>query len=487
MFFFDIDGHADEPHVAKALAALKKRASLFRVLGFIPARRVVTAPGELALDWVRTLAPYVPGKPIEELSASSASPTSSSWRRTRTRSGPARWRSRPCNARSTDTWLYPDGSGHQLKHKLAKKLGVDVNQITLGNGSNDVLVLLAEAFLAPGLEAVYSQYGFAVYPIAIQATGAKGVCVPALPEDSAMPLGHDLGAMARAITPRTRVVFVANPNNPTGTWVPTHASWKLSSPRCRAHVVLALDEAYFEYSGGLPLQNGIEWLSRYPNLVVFRTFSKAYGLAGVRVGYSISHPSVADMLNRVRQPFNVSAVGLAGAAAALDDPTHVAAAVDVAIAERARVSARLAQAGTRVVPSAGNFLLLHAGPEARARFESLLRKGIIVRPVGNYGLAEHLRVTLGTRAQNDRFLSAWEASRDGLGTHRHHRRTFELGQGHHQPYRRRARRLEPARQRRPVSAGGARRHSTESRPRRRGGARGRGALDARGIRLGGSG
>jgi histidinol-phosphate aminotransferase len=175
------------------------------------------------------------------------------------------------------------------------------------------------------------------------------------------------------------------------------------------HVVVALDEAYFEYTAGMSLQNGIEWLDRQPNLVVFRTFSKAYGLAGVRVGYAVSHPSIADMLNRVRQAFNVSAVGLAGAAAALDDPTHVAASVNVAIAERARVGARLAGRGTRVIPSAGNFLLLHAGADARGRYESLLRKGVIVRPVGNYQLPEHLRVPLGTIEQNDRFLSAWEA------------------------------------------------------------------------------
>lgn len=363
----------------------------------------MTTPGELALDWVRTLAPYVPGKPIEELERELGVSNIIKLASNENPFGPSPLALEAMQRALTDTWLYPDGGGHQLKQKLAMKLGVDVGQITLGNGSNDVLVLLAEAFLAPGLEAVYSQYGFAVYPIAIQATGAKGVCVPA-----SMELGHDLAAMARAITSRTRIVFVANPNNPTGTWVDAREleAFIAALPR---HVVLALDEAYFEYSGGLPLQNGIEWLSRYPNLVVFRTFSKAYGLAGVRVGYSISHPSVADMLNRVRQPFNVSAVGLAGAAAALDDPAHVAAAVNVAIAERARVSAQLAKAGTRVVPSAGNFLLLHVGPEARARFESLLRKGIIVRPVGNYGLAEHLRVTLGTREQNDRFLSAWEA------------------------------------------------------------------------------
>jgi len=365
-------------------------------------------PGELALDCVRSLSPYVPGKPIEELQrelklndiiklASNENPF-----------GPSPLALAAMQGALAETWLYPDGSGHQLKNKLAAKLGLGTGQITLGNGSNDLLVLLAEAFLKPGLEAVYSQYAFAVYPIAIQATGASGVMVAANAADSAMPLGHDLDAMARAITPRTRIVFIANPNNPTGTWVPAR-QLKAFIAALPAHALVALDEAYFEYSGGLDLQNGIDWLEEFPNLVVLRTFSKAYGLAGVRVGYSLSHPSVADMLNRVRQAFNVSVVGLAGACAALDDPDHVATAVKVAVAERARVAARLEKSGTRVLPSAGNFLLLHVGAGARARFDALLRRGIIVRPLGNYGLPEHLRVTLGTVVQNDRFLAAWEA------------------------------------------------------------------------------
>jgi histidinol-phosphate aminotransferase len=234
------------------------------------------------------------------------------------------------------------------------------------------------------------------------------VVTPANPLNSAMPLGHDLNAMARAITPRTRIVFIANPNNPTGTWVPARElrHFIASVP---AHVLVALDEAYFEYTGGLDLQDGVEWLREFPNLVVFRTFSKAYGLAGVRVGYALSHPSVADILNRVRQAFNVSVVGLAGAAAALDDTEHMSASVKVAVAERTRVTARLAQLGTMVLPSAGNFLLVHAGADAKGRSDALLRHGIIVRPLGNYGLTEHLRITLGTPEQNDRFLKAWEA------------------------------------------------------------------------------
>lgn len=370
-------------------------------------------PGQLAVDNVRSLSPYVPGKPIEELQrelgltdiiklASNENPYGASPRALEA-----------MRHAVADTWLYPDGSGYVLKAKLAARLRVDPNQITLGNGSNDVLVLLAEAFLQPGLDSVLSQYAFVAYPIAIQAAGATAVVTPATPADSAMPLGHDLEAMARAITPRTRLVFIANPNNPTGTWVPA-ARLREFIARVPTHALVVLDEAYFEYrfdekGGVLEVQDGIPWIAEFPNLVIVRTFSKAYGLAGVRVGYAVSHPSVADMLNRVRQAFNVSVIGLAGAAAALDDIAHLEAAVNVAVSERARVAECLARLGTPVLPSAGNFLLLHAGANARERFDRLLRQGIIVRPVGNYGLPEHLRVTLGTPDQNDRFLRAWEA------------------------------------------------------------------------------
>jgi len=365
-------------------------------------------PGGLAVDNVRTLAPYVPGKPIEELERELGIRNIIKLASNENPFGPSPAAIEAMQRAVADTWLYPDGSGHVLRHKLAAKLGVAPNQITLGNGSNDALVLLAEAFLRPGLEAVYSQYAFAVYPIAIQATGATGVAVPALGNDTAMPLGHDLAAIARAVNERTRVVFIANPNNPTGTWVAA-AELEAFIASLPAHVIVALDEAYFEYTVGLPLQNGIGWLEKYPNLVVFRTFSKAYGLAGVRVGYAVSHPAVADMLNRVRQAFNVSTVGLAGAAAALDDALHVSAAVNVAIAERARVSAKLLAGGNRAIPSAGNFLLVHVGPKARQKYEGLLRQGVIVRPVANYQLPEHLRITLGTVGQNDRFLDAWDS------------------------------------------------------------------------------
>ncbi|HEX6637097.1 MAG TPA: histidinol-phosphate transaminase [Steroidobacteraceae bacterium] len=369
---------------------------------------ITPEPGQLAVENVRSLSPYVPGKPIEELQRELGLSDIIKLASNENPYGPSPAALDAMRRALENTWLYPDGSGHGLKQKLAATLGVTPAQITLGNGSNDVLVLLAEAFLKPGLEAIHSQYAFAVYPIAIQAVGATAVVTPATPPDSAMPLGHDLAAMARAITPRTRLVFIANPNNPTGTWVPAKALREFIA-RVPAHALVVLDEAYFEYRGDIDIQDGVAWLAEFPNLVVVRTFSKAYGLAGVRVGYAVSHPSVADMLNRVRQAFNVSVVGLAGAAAALDDAEHLRKAVDVAITERTRVAARLTAGGTRVVPSAGNFLLLHAGADARPRFDQLLRRGIIVRPVANYLLPEHLRVTLGTPEQNDRFLTAWQA------------------------------------------------------------------------------
>jgi histidinol-phosphate aminotransferase len=368
----------------------------------------LTDPGQLAVENVRSLSPYVPGKPIEELQRELGLTDIIKLASNENPYGPSPQALAAMQRALAEAWLYPDGSGHVLKAKLAAKLRLDVAQITLGNGSNDLLVLLAEAFLRPGLEAIYSQYAFAVYPIAVQATGATGVIAAANPASSPMPLGHDLDAMLRAITSRTRIVFIANPNNPTGTWVPKEALQAFIAA-VPAQVLVALDEAYFEYTGGLGLQDGVEWLDEFPNLVVLRTFSKAYGLAGVRVGYALSHPSVAGMLNRVRQAFNVSVVGLAGAAAALDDPEHVANAVKVAAAERKRVAARLEEAGMRVLPSAGNFLLIHAGAGAREKFDALLRRGVIVRPLGNYGLPEHLRVTLGTPEQNDRFLKSWEA------------------------------------------------------------------------------
>ena len=362
-------------------------------------------PAKLAPAGVRTLAPYIPGKPIEELEreygignsiklASNENPLGS---------GP---RALEAIAQaSRQIGLYPDGSGFKLKQALARKLGCETACITLGNGSNDVLVLLAEAFLSPQIEAVYSQYTFAVYPIAVQATGATARVAPANPPGHAMPFGHDLHAMAGLINERTRLVFVANPNNPTGTWVAAGELRRFiaSVPE---QTLVVVDEAYIEYASEPAFPDASRWLREFPNLVVTRTFSKAYGLAGLRVGYALSHPAVADILNRVRQPFNVNSIALAAALAALEDTEHLQRSMQTNRAGMAQLRAGFDALGIRHVPSVGNFVLIDCGRPAPAVYEAMLRQGVIVRPVGNYQLPDHLRITIGTREQNERMLAA---------------------------------------------------------------------------------
>lgn len=371
-------------------------------------------PSPLAAASVRTLAPYVPGKPIEELEreygisdviklASNENPLGP---------GPL---ARAAIARAvTDVGLYPDGGGFALKQALAHKHGCAPDCITLGNGSNDILVLLAETFLTPEVEAVYSQYAFAVYPIAVQATGAVARVAPALPEGHPMALGHDLDAMAKLVNERTRIVFVANPNNPTGTWV-EGAALKRFVASLPPTTIAVIDEAYIEYAaqeyaqeytqhGGFP--DASQWLSEFANLVVVRTFSKAYGLAGLRVGYSLSRPAIAALINRVRQAFNVNSIALSAATAALDDVDHLRRSAALNSQGMKQLETGLDQIGVRRYPSRGNFILIDCGRPAGPVYESMLRQGVIVRPVGNYQLPTHLRLTIGTPAQNERMLDA---------------------------------------------------------------------------------
>lgn len=364
-----------------------------------------SSPARLASDAVRDLAPYVIGKPMSEVErelgitdivklASNENPL-----------GPSPLALAAMRRALEDVWLYPDGNGHALKSALARVHGVAPEQITLGNGSNDLLVLLAEAFLTARHSAVISQYAFAIYGIAIQATGARTITVPAHAEGSAMPFGHDLDAMLAAIDAETRLVYVANPNNPTGTWNDAGAIRRFLD-RTPQSCIVVLDEAYFEYSRQRGCPNGIELVARHPNLVVLRTFSKAHALAGVRVGFGVSHPDVADILNRVRQPFNVSLVGLAGAEAALGDAGQAARAVQLAEEGARQLGAALPRLGVKVYPTAGNFLLADVGADGRAVFDRLLRRGVIVRPTAGYDLPRCVRITFGTAAQNERLLAA---------------------------------------------------------------------------------
>lgn len=348
---------------------------------------------------ILTLQPYQPGKPVEELTrelgitdivklASNENPRGP---------GPA---VHAAMARAATTLSrYPDGSGYRLKQSLAQHLNVEPNQISLGNGSNDVLDLVARVALSPGNEGIVSEHAFVVYPLAIIAHGGKLITVPA------HNWTHDLGAMANAVTPATRIIFIANPNNPTGTWVTERALTRFLD-RIPEHVIVVLDEAYFEYLVDPDYPNGITLLRRYPNLVVTRTFSKVYGLAGLRIGYCLSHPDIADLLNRVRQPFNVSSIGLECAQAALADQEFVRRSREINDQGMRQLCQGLDQLGIAYIPSGGNFLCIDLGRPAAPAYEALLRHGVIVRPIAGYGMPNHLRVTVGLHEENARFLDA---------------------------------------------------------------------------------
>ena len=366
-----------------------------------PASAVERAP-----EYVRAIAPYVGGKPIEELAreldldastiiklASNENPR-----------GPSPKVLAALAAASAEITRYPDGNGFALKAALAARLRVRPEQIVLGNGSNDVLELATLAFLRPGDHAEYSQYAFIVYPLATQARGALGIEVPARNH------AHDLDAMRAAITPRTRIVFIANPNNPTGTWLAADAveAFIASVPR---DVLVVLDEAYNEFLEPSDQADSTAWVARYPNLVVSHTFSKAHGLAALRVGYAVMDAAVADLMNRVRQPFNVNSLAQVAARAALEDTQYVEESRRANREGMRQLEAGLQGLAVRFLPSRGNFVLIEVG-DAQGVYQALLRQGVIVRPVANYGLPAWLRVTVGTPTENARFLAALAAARE---------------------------------------------------------------------------
>ena len=359
----------------------------------------------LAVPGVRQLRPYTPGKPIAELEREYGVSDSIKLASNENPLGASPKALAAIRDELEDLWLYPDANGFELKRALCGLHDVEPDCITLGNGSNDVLVFLAQAFLQPGLEAVFSQYCFAVYPIACQMVGAEMRVAPALPADSPMPLGHDLRAMYQRVGPDTRLVFIANPNNPTGTWL-DGARVKDFIASLPPHTLCVVDEAYTEYADGDRLGNAADWLAEFPNLIVTRTFSKAYGLAGLRVGYALSNPGVADLLNRVRPAFNVNSLALTAARAALDDQAFIDHSREVNAAGLRQLREGLEALGLKVLPSAANFVLVDFGRPVAAIDEALLRAGVIVRPVANYGLEHHLRITIGRPEQNSRLLEA---------------------------------------------------------------------------------
>jgi len=357
-------------------------------------------PSQLAPDYVRRIARYIPGKPVDELAREFGLPARDIVKLASNENprGPSPAVRAAITAATNELSRYPDGNGVTLKALLATRYAVAPDEVVLGNGSNDILELVTQAFLRPGDHAVYSRHAFAVYPLATQARGATGI------EVAAKDFGHDLPAMRASITPSTRLVFVANPNNPTGTWIPPDAleAFIASLPD---HVLVVLDEAYNEYLEPAQCAPSAAWVAKYPNLIVSHTFSKAHGLAALRVGYGIMNAKVAEMLNRVRQPFNVNALAQAAAVAALGDASYVDESRQINRDGRAVLEEGFRALGLTWIPSHANFLLVKVGDGGRV-YQRLLELGVIVRPVANYGLPEWLRVTVGLPGENRRFLAA---------------------------------------------------------------------------------
>jgi histidinol-phosphate aminotransferase len=355
-------------------------------------------------DYVRAIAPYQAGKPIAEVArefgldeakivklASNENPF-----------GMPESSKRAMMEAAAELGRYPDANGFELKAALSRRYDVPADWITLGNGSNDILEIAAHSFVQKGESVVFSQYSFAVYALATQGVGGRGIVV------AARDYGHDLDAMAAAIQPDTRLVFIANPNNPTGTFIPA-PQIEAFLGKVPSNVIVVLDEAYNEY---LSLENQFEstqWVRKFPNLIVSRTFSKAYGLAGLRVGFAIAQPHVTDLMNRIRQPFNVNSIAQAAAIAALNDKEFLEKGAKNNAAGYKQLTAAFDEMGLEYVPSHGNFVLVRVGDDdgAGARVNvALLKQGVIVRPVGAYGLPQWLRISIGLPEENAKFIEA---------------------------------------------------------------------------------
>ena len=359
---------------------------------------------QFGLDYVRALAPYQAGKPISEVArefgldeanivklASNENPL-----------GVPASALAAMQAAASDLARYPDANGFALKEAISAKYAVPQSWITLGNGSNDILELAAHALVRPGESVVFAQYSFAVYPLATQAVGGRAINVPA------KDFGHDLDSMAASIAADTKLVFIANPNNPTGTFL-SAAQIEAFLQKVPAHVVVVLDEAYNEFLAPEHQYDALQWVKQYPNLLISRTLSKAYGLAGLRVGFAIAQPALTDILNRIRQPFNVNSLAQAAAVAALNDSQFLAKSAALNAAGYQQFIQAFAEMGLQYVPSFGNFVLVKVGDDdaAGARVNlALLKQGVIVRPVGNYGLPQWLRISIGLPEVNATCIAA---------------------------------------------------------------------------------
>jgi histidinol-phosphate aminotransferase len=353
----------------------------------------------LVPEWIRTLTPYPPGMPIEELERELGIHDSIKLASNENPLGPSPRALAAVRDALAQLHRYPDGSAFYLKRRLAERLGVRPDELLIGNGSNEVIELVVRTFLRPFDEAIMADQAFVIYRMVVQAAGGTPRIVPL------REFTHDLEAIADAITPRTRVVFLANPNNPTGT-IFRRPAWEAFLAAVPRHLVVVADDAYAEYVEDPAYPDTIRERGdgRVP-VVTLRTFSKLYGLAGLRIGYAVAPAAVIDAMGRVRQPFNVNALGLVGALAALDDSEHVTRTLAVNREGMAFLTEGFRRLGLAWVPSAANFLLVRVGPAARI-YQALLRRGVIVRPMEVYGFPEHLRITVGLPPENRRCLEA---------------------------------------------------------------------------------
>lgn len=353
----------------------------------------------LANAGVSGLQPYQAGKPIEELERELGISDCVKLASNENPLGLSPKAKRAIEAALADLTRYPDANGFYLKQKLAQTFGLNAAGLTLGNGSNEVIDLIFHTFVSPGDEVIYAQYSFIVYALATQAHGADAVVVPA------KNWGHDLDAMLAAVTDNTKLICIANPNNPTGTVLPP-TELEAFLARVPEHILVILDEAYNEYMDPAFRADSAAWVARFPNLVVTRTFSKAYGLAGLRLGYAVTTPELASVLNRVREPFNANALALVAAQATLNDSDYLQRAVTLNRQEMVRYEAFFNELGLTFIPSSGNFITVDLAQPAAPIYQALLQQGVIVRPIAGYGMPNHLRISIGTEQENERFFSA---------------------------------------------------------------------------------
>jgi histidinol-phosphate aminotransferase len=346
---------------------------------------------------ILNLKPYEPGKPVEDLERELGIKNAIKLASNENPMGPS-----PLALKAVDNILsglhrYPDGNALRLKEAISNENNVEIEQITVGNGSNDIIEFVVRSFLSTQDSAVFSKHAFAVYPLAVQTVGAQGIEVPA------KDWGHDLSAMNNSIQDNTKLIFIANPNNPTGTFIPRDEIISFLD-KVSKDVIVLLDQAYFDYASYENNDVDFEFVNEFPNLIISRSFSKAYGLAGFRVGYSVSSREIADYLNRVRQPFNANSLALVAAEAALSDSDHMMKSLKMNSEQKMVLYKGLENLGYQYIPSAGNFICFDCKQDSEKKYNELLQEGVIVRSMGVYKMPNHLRVTIGLPEENSIFL-----------------------------------------------------------------------------------